>query len=496
MRRAGGMMRLSTRGVTRTAAITAVMAVTGVVAAGSAPANGQQVVKPRLDYTCTFSSGLRETGMQAGVQVAATFPEAGTVGQPIEATGTGLTMTLPHTAIASLAKLHAVTIAAAARLNTKVAENGASASNPWSALTTAVTPVPAAGTLVLSASGAVPPVTVHAPGQVTFTATDLSVLLTPRTASGSATSPPNLLLDCNLDSGQQATLATVPVAMPASGPAPRQPGVSGHGAPISIGHVRNAGKANCPPYPKNGYALNKHFKLPSYPPGSTIIYPTPQQACAYIEGFADVSKLGEAALIGPGLSNLSNGLRVVEKMYTHPTSVYLQDNTAGQLYYKPCATCKAINGLPPAHATFLTFGFMPTTATLQITEVGTLNIAAVALHTELTYTRIWSLVSIRVSNVLVNGVPLNVGSDCHTQTPFKLVLTGKPPYELQLGGVIAGTATIPPFTGCGVGENLDQIFTASVSGPGNYTQLTQGNLCTPPPNLYNCPAKPPKKVVH
>ena len=95
----------------------------------------------------------------------------------------------------------------------------------------------------------------------------------------------------------------------------------------------------------------------------------------------------------------------------------------------------------------------------------------------LKFSQVQSLASIQVENVLVNGTPLDVGSDCHTVRPFPLVLTGKPPYELQTGGVLNGTITVPPFTGCGVGENLDPIFNASVSGPGNFVQLTQGSLC-------------------
>ncbi len=34
--------------------------------------------------------------------------------------------------------------------------------------------------------------------------------------------------------------------------------------------------------------------------------------------------------------------------------------------------------------------------------------------------------------------------------------------------------TIPHFQNCGVGENLDPIFNAAISGPQNFNLLTQG----------------------
>lgn len=260
--------------------------------------------------------------------------------------------------------------------------------------------------------------------------------------------------------------------------------------------------AYCPSFPvKNGFPFNKHFKFPNYPHRGAIIPPPqpPVQACAFIKGFSDVQKLGEAALVGPGFGNIQDGRRTI----SNPShQAYFQADSAGKLYYKPCPgsapRCRPVNGLPPVRATFLSFGFMPTMATLQITQDGTLNIASVSINNILQFSRVQSLASIRVENVRVNGAPLDVGSDCRTVRPFPLVLTGKPPYSLNTGGVLSGTITVPSFTGCGVGENLDPIFNATVSGPGNLVQLTQGTLCF----AWNvtgtfptgCPANVPKPV--
>ncbi len=58
---------------------------------------------------------------------------------------------------------------------------------------------------------------------------------------------------------------------------------------------------------------------------------------------------------------------------------------------------------------------------------------------------------------------------------------GLPDYSIQGGGPLSQTDLyVPPFTGCGThGEDLDALFTAAVSGPGNSLNLIQGPLCTP-----------------
>ena len=50
-------------------------------------------------------------------------------------------------------------------------------------------------------------------------------------------------------------------------------------------------------------------------------------------------------------------------------------------------------------------------------------------------------------------------------------------YSLSRGGPLDGEVTIPPFTGCGVGEDLSPLFTASVSGPANTVKQNQGAPC-------------------
>ena len=271
-------------------------------------------------------------------------------------------------------------------------------------------------------------------------------------------------------------------------------------ATYAVTPAQDMALAYCPPFPvKTGFPFNKRFKFPKPPPGATKLPPLPpQQGCAFIEGFTNVQKLNGAALVGPGFGNIQKNRRT---LVNNKGKGYIQIDSSGKLYFKPCPgsapQCKAIAGLPPVHATFLSFGFVPTTATLQIMQVGTLNIVSVGTNSALTFSTVQSQVSIRVEKVLVNGAPLNVGSNCHSVKPFVLKLTGKPPYSLGSGGVLSGTVNVPPFTGCGVGENLNPIFNATVSGPGNIAQLTQGTLCVDWPVAGNfptagCPPNVPK----
>jgi hypothetical protein len=210
----------------------------------------------------------------------------------------------------------------------------------------------------------------------------------------------------------------------------------------------------------------------------------PVRGCAYVIGFSDVRKLGEAALIGPALTDLKIGITSAFKFTRKLT--YIQENNAGKVQYHGKAQ------FPPAKATLLAFGFMPVTVTLQLSEIGTLNAifitegpgshGCIPPHCKLTgLTTVSSRLSLRVYNVKVNGVPLDVGPACETATPFNAVLKGVyPKYSINTGGPLSGTLTIPPFKGCGAGtENLDVIFTAPVSGSDNFTKLTQGPPCTP-----------------
>jgi hypothetical protein len=236
-------------------------------------------------------------------------------------------------------------------------------------------------------------------------------------------------------------------------------------------------KPSCPDFAKGGYQRNPRFPLPQPPPGSKITFPSLEPGCAYTDGYNDVLKLNGAGLINPGFINLSVNARLAYNIADN----YFQTDNYGELYYH------GVHEFPPSRTTFLSFGFEPVSATLHLIEIGTINAVAIGPyngsicpHACPVITTVSSYLYIRLTNVTVNGVPLNVGAGCGT-APFDAIVVGTsastPPYSVTGGGPLTGIIDIPSFTSCGVGEDLDPLFTASISGPSNASLLTQGPVC-------------------
>lgn len=109
---------------------------------------------------------------------------------------------------------------------------------------------------------------------------------------------------------------------------------------------------------------------------------------------------------------------------------------------------------------------------------------------------------VRVSDLTVDGVPVEVGNACRTATPAPLSGSGlgfisKPTdtgipagrYNPRAGGTITGTLDVPRFTGCGTGgDDLDAVVSAMASGKGFPVTIEQGELgaCwATPPSMIN-----------
>jgi hypothetical protein len=473
--------RPSSRGIFRVAAVATVVAAVGVTA-GSAAAVGQQAVKVTLAYSCSFSSGSQPVS----AQVTATFPDTATTGQPVKPTGTGITVTLRHAAAGDLARLHAATVTLTAGLATQITEGTKAATAVWRNFRSPAAAVPATGPLTLTASGTAAPVTASTPGEATVAAGGLALLFAGQTADHRPARTSSLRVACAPKAGQDTTLAKIAV----------------HGsAPPASSVTPGDDPAKCLPYPKH-LKLNPLFPLPKPLPGSTAIR-QPSVACSYATGYTNAERLNEAVLVGPGLTDLKLGIPTFDKFTKK--YFYLYQRVAAQLEYHGRPE------LPPVKATLLGFGFMPVSARLQVSEIGSLNVALISCGDASNPTQskdcpnpppknvalLFGLVTLRISDVSVNGVPLNVGPHCQTAKPFDLELTGVPPaYHINaLNGVLTGSLTVPDFTGCGVGEDLDPLFNATVSGPGNFVKVNQAVYCSPnvpPPN--ECPpAKPPPK---
>jgi hypothetical protein len=417
-----------------------------------------------LNYACRFPAGT----YQVGVRVTALYPATAVASRPVRPTSLTLAVTVPAAALANLGS-PGTAVAVAARVATS-GVRGASRTR-WASLAASPAPLPVAGQDLASAplrpTAPLPSLTATRAGIMTVTAGRLELRFTsPRAAPVTAA--------CTLKPGQEAALAAIAVrnATPSQAAAQQPP---------------------CPPLPPGGLNLNPRFPLPKPPPGSTITSPQPQPGCAYIVGYTNVRKLNGAALVGPGLVNVAIGVRLVVNLGQN----YFEEDSAAQLDYRPCRTCQYVHALPPARTTFLGFGFMPVSATMQLTEIGTMNIIGVGTGFTLTSNTAWSLMELRIYDVKVNGQPLAVGPHCQTVRPLLIKLTGvssgSQPYSLQGGGPLIGQVTIPPFTGCGVTENLNPLFTGTVSGPGNYAKLTQGSLCNVTGGL-GCPPPIPSPL--
>jgi uncharacterized protein DUF6801 len=453
------------------------LAGTAAVTADAASITGPQQVHQQLAYTCRFPSGAAPTA----VTVDATFPAAVTAGQAIQPSGVTVTVALPAAVTAGLRRGGAATAAGAAGLATQATPAGG-AGKPvtlhWRTQTAHPARIPATGGLALATGGSVPAVTVTAPGRVIFAAAGLALTLIPRTSSGAATSPPTLAAACTPSPGAATRLVTVPVVGGVAAPASPSPSPSpatrpGHRrpAPKGCGHIKVVGSGS--------------------------------PSCAYVTGFSDVRKLKEAAFLQPkppakpGLLNVDFGEKT-KVVKTHK-GVQIIARSSARLYFHGRAQ------LPPLQATFLAFGFMPVTASLQLTELTPIKILSVSDDFTPFGIKVTSktTISLRLYGVTVNGTPLDVGPHCQVASPIELTLIGvghllpRPSgYTVPGGGPLTGTLTVGRFSGCGVGEDVNPIFDGSVSGPHNFTILTQGKLCFPtqPPSTSICPPRPPKPI--
>lgn len=458
-------MRWTPRLIARVAAA-GVVVIAMSLASGAESSASPQAADVTVRYSCPFPSGAQEVP----VKITGSFPRSGTAGGPIRPSELTITPTLPQAALADLTKLDATAVTASADLSVTMTQHGASTKIAWAGLAAPATPIPSSGDLRLPASGMVPPASATAAGAAVFMAGPLTLGLTPHKADGSATDPAAIPLTCTLEPGQNAILAVVLVTGPNSATPP--PG---------------SGRATATPRTAQPNASDPCIVTVDLPPPSGSV---PGEA--FLAGFSNVKKLGGATLLGrengqtTGHSTLVLSYRVLLNVCDGSLDLLsrgsLDDNGKPQF--------------PPATATFLTFGFAPTTATIDLIQApGTdIEIDSHSFPPDSTgfqrqQTTITSEFLIHISRATVDGTPLSVGPNCGTVTPLAVTLTGIfPAYSVNTGGPLTGTATIPPFSGCGVGENLDPIFTASISGPGNFMKLTQGVPCTRPPGQppLNC----------
>lgn len=504
---AGGLMRI------RTAALAVVMAV-GLVGGVGAAASAAET---RLAYTCAFPAGKAAVG----VTVAASFPGHAAVGKPFRPTDVTTTVRVPATALGDLAK--ATTISASTQLTVKVAQDGSQPANAAWLGDAPATKVPGGGDLPLTAAGDVPTVTVGTSGTVSFAAASLDLSLTPD--SGAPVS-----VTCTPVTGQSTALGSVPVG-DTTGSATPTPTASSPSARPSPGRTRPGGRLpevtpgatkpgsrspHATPHQTPKTAINAAAYKTCADPAS---YTNPKYfaVSGYLAGYANVRKVNGAGVVGdPTLGVFRSDTTKNEGLNQNAQIVidgvrYLCVRTTGELDFH------GERALPPITTTAPAFGFVPVTATAHLSQVGDEPVqaivyqqrgsAAFAPFTDNPYQVVATAqLSLRLSDVKVNGVALDVGDQCRTTrslyTPDspadpgndRVVFVGgddegnpTPIYAMPFnGGASAGDVTIPPFHGCVTpqGDDLDNLLNASVAGVGNYSKLVQGPLC---PGIIGCP---------
>ncbi|MFI7286117.1 DUF6801 domain-containing protein [Streptomyces anulatus] len=462
-------------------------------------AAAEQTSEAALRYVCPFPSGPEEVD----VVVSAVLPTSVRTGEEIRPSQVSVEVNLEPTALARFGELDAATLSAVARLTVRNTVGDKSADASWQDLTAppVALPGPDGGALALTATGDVPTVSFGSPGRATLAPAGLALSLSSLTGAGEPTTPPGLDVSCEPAPGQEPELAAITIRGDSDPTAPApQPGDS------------DPAPDPTPTRPAEGLPPSAREKIDALTderlealdgedPGSCPIEIPPEwvmtTAETYAAGYANAAKLDGAAALGPAFMKV-----VLNKRYINDSCASTVDVSSEVNF-----DYQGRRQLPPTKATFLSYGFMPTTATMTLEQVG--PPAAIHTHTVTntpTYpeeTTVTAQLVMRLSDVEVNGVPLDVGPDCRTERPFEQVLRGYgqsyPPagYLVAYGGTLTGYAHIPPFEGCGVGEDLDPIFTSAISSPGrkadNYTKMTQAPLCVATnPEGPDCPPRVPK----
>ncbi|XKK59461.1 hypothetical protein HFP71_25930 [Streptomyces sp. ARC32] len=508
----------------RTTSIAAFVVLAALVPT-TASATGTQEVEAELPYVCALPSGQ----LPATVRISADFPERSEVGEAFTPSGVTTTIELPEEAVADLVAREAAEVRAATRLDVGVAQNAATAAATWRGSADRVA-LPESGPLTLVATGDVPSVAGRGDGDLTFSAGALAVDLAleaadpaatahtgdaPGTGSGTGTSTGSgtgsgsgsLTVDCALaeDAPDQGLLATVPVGTDGPGP----PGSPSSTEPAGTPGAPGKGERDAQGEQQRERQSERSPKVLENAPGTAVDRDAPPclfdeghpatdaSLTAYITGYSNVNKQKAASYLPPSCMLIEQGLPVAGP--PDPEAIIFDTVSWADFSYQ------GRRQTPPFRSTFLSFDFVPVTATMVLEQTGPVRIDSrlkfyflTGLTTMDTYVR--APLVLHVTSLEANGTPLDVGPECRTERPLTsvdpdpvnhpgdhLLLYGRGEqlpaqdvtgYKLLSGGVLTGRAAIPAFTGCGTdGEDLDRLLTASVSGPGNYIKQVQGQTC-------------------
>ncbi|MFF1379736.1 DUF6801 domain-containing protein [Streptomyces sp. NPDC058308] len=456
---------------TRPAVVAVAACVLGLLPGSGSAARDQREARLTAAYDCALPSGTR----QVEVAFDVTFPERGVAGKPIRPRAVSVRASLPRQAVAELLPEGAVSATGAAAVAMAVAQGRERAGAEWADLASPEVKLPARGSVEFGFGGDVPYVTVGSGGDVTFRAGKLTLTLDAATApAAGGTGTPPARLACAPARGADTLLATVPVEAAASStpsapdtgsdaPDSDAPQGTPNGTPkgVETGPRPRAATDACPAEAPKG-ELDPQ-RLPPVPAGGEVSELEPTSTCAVPVGFATLRKLKSSTLVNDPRGRRVGLMRLAMRLREVRAPGYVEYDHLGDMR------------LPDAEGTFLTFGFQPTTARIRF-EPEPATIVNVIRPGRPPTTRVGYRQHLRLYDVRVNGVPLDVGPRCRTSRPVETELTGS--YPVSEGGLLQGELDIPPLAGCGVhGEDLDALLSGAVSGPGNALKIRQGRVC-------------------
>lgn len=400
---------------------------------GSASEPAPQTITKALKHTCLFG----ELPRPVSFEVTATLPTAVAKGQPVPIENFALKFTLPRDVLPPEAT--SVDGGVSLDLSAKRKSKKANETKLPAVLDIAPTPVTAED-LALSATGKLDALAMTTSGRLTisFGAPELAL----------NTKDIKSRVKCTLDADQDATLGSVAVIPPKS---------------------EEDTVANSPDEEGDAEAPVKADE----PDPNVIVVPLDPLS---VNGTSTIYKLGAKAPIGPSVVIAGHVLLDA----VDPAAPLISEGEAV---------------LPPVQVAFLGFGFMPVNATAEFLpvdyEINNLVPVKATVTAEpdgLTYGRSHIEVYARLSNVKINGAPLDVGPKCLSSKPIAIDLYG--PYDAFSGGVLRTDPqspdpalrgfTIPSFAGCGAAEPLSPILTGMSSGPMNQAEVTVALLFPKP----------------
>jgi len=422
---------------------------------------GEQQASTDLALDCPFADPAGP--QKITLSVSASLPATVQVGTGLKFRSLTASFTLSHTVAAQLAPDAGASLRGGLSLDLTARQGEKTATVP-APFTIAETPVPATGDVKLTATADVPDQAITVPGQVSFDVGAPAIALKPATDGTAGVAP----VKCTLAPGQTPTLASILAT-----PAPSAPGTPGQDKP------------NLPQPPaaqRNDVAAQDDDDI-------TIVTPL---TLVQMVATSSVYRLGTTVTSSP--TGLLNGFWT------------LRINANDGLQHDPSVITGSV-GFKPVTATFLGFGFVPASATVEFLPADYQHSKLIPLNAQLsappgdTILTTHAEVVARMSNAKINGVPLDLGPDCVTATPISLNLFG--PYDALVGGTIGTDPNaadpdyrgfvLPPFVHCGVAEQLSPLLTGMASTTTNVNQAkvvaVNFGECTKP-NHTKCPPLP------